>query len=232
METIEAAGMRIRVVRSARRKTLLLRIGSDGVPEILAPKYCPVSELVRVAEKHSEKLREYLASHAERESAKASFELQAGSKLRFLGREVILTERSGNLVGYDDECFFIPPGYTSEQKKAAVTQIYKLAAKNIITPKVIEYSVKMKLRPVSVKINSAKSHWASCSAKDTLNFAWYLVMARESAIDYVVVHELCHMKEFNHSERFWRLVSEQCPDYESEKLCLKELWESIQHEGW
>ena len=85
---------------------------------------------------------------------------------------------------------------------------------------------------MSVKINSAKSHWASCSAHDTLNFSWYLAMAEPGAIDYVVVHELCHMKEFNHSPRFWQSVAEYCPDYEAKKRYLKELWDGISRENW
>ena len=232
METIEVCGMEIRVIRSARRKTILLRIGADGMPEMLAPGFCKADELKSVALKHSDRLAEYLANHREREKARESFELRPGSELRFLGGKVILTEREGNLVGYDDSEFFIPPGYNKEQTKAAVIQIYKLAAKNIITPKVIEYAVRMRLSPMSVKINSAKSHWASCSAHDTLNFSWYLAMAEPGAVDYVVVHELCHMKEFNHSSRFWQSVAEYCPDYEAKKRYLKELWDGISRENW
>ena len=232
METIEVGGLRIRVVRSAKRKSVVMRVAADGVPEILAPCFCPVAELKEIALKHADKLSEYLERHRERESARAEFELRPGSELRFLGGKVTLTERPGDRAGYEDGIFFIPPGCSPKQAKAVVIQVYKLAAKNIITPRVSELAARMRLRPVSVKINSARSHWASCSARDTLNFSWYLAMARQSAIDYVILHELCHMFEFNHSERFWKLVGEQCPDYEREKVYLKELWESIQRENW
>ena len=232
METIEVGGLRIRVVRSAKRKSVVMRVAADGVPEMLAPRFCPAAELKEIALKHADKLNEYLERHRERESAKADFELRPGSELRFLGGRVTLTERPGDRAGYEDGIFFIPPGCSPEQAKAVVIRVYKLAAKNIITPKVAMIAGRMGLRPVSVKINSARSHWASCSARDTLNFSWFLAMARPSAIDYVVVHELCHMMEFNHSPRFWKLVGEQCPDYEREKLYLKELWELILHEDW
>lgn len=232
METIDLNGMNIRVIRSTRRKTILLRIGSDGIPEMIAPVCCKTDELEGVAVKHSDKLAEYLAHHYEREKERERFELIHGSQLRFLGKKVILAERDGDLAGYDDSKFFIPPGYSKEQTKAAVIQIYKLAAKNIITPRVTDYAAGMGLSPMSVKINSAKSHWASCSARNTLNFSWYLVMAEPRAIDYVVVHELCHMKEFNHSPRFWRAVAEFCPDYEEKKRYLRKLWDEIQRENW
>ena len=72
-----------------------------------------------------------------------------------------------------------------------------------------------------VAIRDQKSRWGSCSARGNLNFNWKLIMAPPEALDYVVVHELCHLIEFNHSPRFWRLVEGQMPAYESWKKWLK-----------
>ena len=66
-----------------------------------------------------------------------------------------------------------------------------------------------------------RSRWGSCSSKHNLNFNWKLILAPPQALDYVVVHELCHLHEFNHSPRFWRLVESQMPDYEAWKKWLK-----------
>ena len=231
-ESLVSRGIMIRIARSARRKTVLLRVGKDGVPEILSPVGVPVRELQRIADENSAKLCEFLENYREREAAKAEFTPDYGSRLRFLGRTVVVTAREGNTVGYDAENFYIPPGLPPERIRAAVVQIYKLAARNEITPRVVRFAAVMRLSPMSVKINEARSHWASCSARDTLNFAWFLIMAAPEAIDYVVIHELCHMIEFNHSERFWKIVGEYCPDYASKKEYLKELWQEILKEGW
>lgn len=64
-----------------------------------------------------------------------------------------------------------------------------------------------------VRIKSQKSCWGSCSRKGNLNFNYKLVFLAEHIADYVVVHELCHLKEFNHSRNFWRLVARAIPDY-------------------
>ncbi len=232
MEHISVDSLELRVIRSAKRRTVLLRIASDGVPEILCPRSFPTDELYTIAHKHSEKLYEYLEKHRERSEKRDSFSLEIGSELRFLGKSVRITERVGNLVGYDDKYFYVPPGLSPERLKKAVIQIYKLSARKHIALRVEYYASIMGLNPMSVKINSARSHWASCSAKDTLNFTWYLMMTDPETIDYVVIHELCHMKEFNHSPRFWQLVSQYCPDYAEKKRILKELWSEITQESW
>lgn len=226
-ETIISGGTQIRIVRSDRRKSVLLRVGKDGMAEILCPARFPMKELQRIADENSAKLSEFLARYNEREEVRRSFTLDYGSEVWFLGKKVVITAKEGNTVGYDDEKFYMPPGLSRERIKSAVIQIYKLAAKNEITPRVAKFAELMKLSPMSVKINAAKSHWASCSARNTLNFSYYLVMAESGAIDYVVIHELCHMIEFNHSPRFWKLVGSYCPDYLAKKEYLKNLW----HQG-
>jgi predicted metal-dependent hydrolase len=64
----------------------------------------------------------------------------------------------------------------------------------------------------SVSVRDQKTRWGSCSGKGNLSFSWKLIMLPERMADYVIVHELCHLKEFNHSPRFWELVSQAIPD--------------------
>ena len=72
-----------------------------------------------------------------------------------------------------------------------------------------------------VAVRDQRSRWGSCSSKHNLNFNWKLIMAPPQVLDYVVIHELCHLHEFNHSARFWRLVEDVMPDYEVWKKWLK-----------
>ena len=73
-----------------------------------------------------------------------------------------------------------------------------------------------------IKISNNKRSWGSCSSHGILSFNWRLVFAPHEVLYYVVVHEMCHLLEMNHSERFWSLVSNLCPDYKMHKLWLKE----------
>lgn len=86
--------------------------------------------------------------------------------------------------------------------------------------------------PQQVRITSAKTRWGSCSAKGGLNFSWRLLCAPPEAMDYVVVHELAHLIEFNHSSRFWAIVEGILPDYKARRQSLKEVQESLLRQGW
>ena len=73
-----------------------------------------------------------------------------------------------------------------------------------------------------ITIKDTKSRWGSCSYQGNLNFCWRLILAPEEVLDYIVVHELCHRLEMNHSARFWAEVKRVLPEYEKGKEWLKE----------
>ena len=95
-----------------------------------------------------------------------------------------------------------------------------------------DFAKRMDVTPTAIKINGAKTRWGSCSAKKSLNFSWRLIMADDDVIDYVVVHELAHIAEMNHSARFWALVEGALPDYQSRKAKLKALQQRLSIEDW
>jgi predicted metal-dependent hydrolase len=72
-----------------------------------------------------------------------------------------------------------------------------------------------------VRIADQRTRWGSCSARGTLSFSWRLVMAPSEVLDYVVVHELCHIRHLDHSRAFWQLVAEACPDHAQAKAWLR-----------
>jgi predicted metal-dependent hydrolase len=109
---------------------------------------------------------------------------------------------------------------------------YKRKANDIIPARVQYFAGIMSVTPTAVKINAAKTRWGSCSAKRSLNFSWRIAMAEDSEIDYVVVHELAHMKEMNHSARFWAIVENVLPDYNERRRRLWELQKRLNAEDW
>lgn len=89
-------------------------------------------------------------------------------------------------------------------------------------PKAVEYYGNlMGLKPTSIKITSAKGRFGSCSGKNGICFSYRLMMYEKEAIDYVVVHELAHIKHHNHSASFWKLVEKYMPDYKERRRLLK-----------
>ena len=97
----------------------------------------------------------------------------------------------------------------------------KARLKEIIAPILEHYSEKMGVSYDKFSINSAKSRLGSCSSKKTLNFSYRLMLYPYEAIEYVCVHELAHLREMNHSKKFWAIVEEYLPDYKARKKLLK-----------
>ena len=94
-------------------------------------------------------------------------------------------------------------------------------AKAAIPPRVKYFAGQMGVDYGRITVRCQTSRWGSCSAKGNLNFNWRLILAPEKCLEYVVIHELCHRREFNHSARFWDLVQRQMRDYQVWKDYLK-----------
>ncbi|MBQ8567162.1 MAG: M48 family metallopeptidase [Clostridia bacterium] len=107
------------------------------------------------------------------------------------------------------------------EPSAEELDILKAQAWEIIPKKVEKYAAIMGVFPEHVSINSAKTRFGSCSSKKRLNFSCRLMAYDERAIDYVVVHELAHLKHLNHSKSFWAYVEKFMPDYKERKKLLK-----------
>lgn len=94
-------------------------------------------------------------------------------------------------------------------------------AKQILPQKIAHYSKLMKLYPTAVKITGAKTRFGSCSERDSICFSYFLMQYPDEAIDYVIVHELAHIKHKNHSKEFYSLIEKYMPDYKKREQILK-----------
>lgn len=99
--------------------------------------------------------------------------------------------------------------------------------KKYILPRTEEFSKRFKLSYKNIRINRAQSRWGSCSIKKDLNFSCRLGLLPTECIDYVIIHELAHLKIMNHSKSFWTLVAEMMPDYKVREKQLKALSKTL-----
>lgn len=96
-------------------------------------------------------------------------------------------------------------------------QKYKEAAHNLITKKVAELNKQYQFNYGTISVRNQKTRWGSCSRKGNLNFNYRLLFLDEALVNYVVVHELCHLAQLNHSAKFWALVAQTIPDYKARR---------------
>ena len=145
---------------------------------------------------------------------------------RFIGEKADWIDKSVSKMRQRQE--------TQSQRKELSPQEVKLLvtrAKRIIPQRVRYYADTLGVTYGRITIRMQKSRWGSCSAKGNLNFNCLLMRTPETIIDYVVVHELCHLKEMNHSERFWAEVEKVLPDYKERRKWLKDHESEIMYDS-
>ena len=207
-----------------RRKTISLHIKEDGRIVVYAPYRATKWEVERfVKEKQSwivEKISE--KEKFTKESEKAFI---PGEKFLYLGEWYPLELEKANHKNVPLKLsfgkFLLDQSHAAKAKHL-FTQWYKREAKEKIAGRVNYFSNKHQLFPKGVKITSARYRWGSCSRENRLSFSWRIIMAPLSVIDYVLIHELVHIKEKNHSKSFWSYVESILPDYKGDRLWLKE----------
>ena len=215
----------------SNRKTIGLYVREDGI-EVRAPLKTQKAEIDRFVASNEKWLTNKLAVFSEQQKTRESFTLNYGDTIIYRNQEYVISAREGNRMGFDNTCFYMPENLNNEEIKYTCVDLYRRLAKRDLTKKVIYYSKIMGVVPTAVKISNAQTQWGSCSSKNSLNFSWRLIMADDDVIDYVVIHELAHIKELNHSDRFWAIVREMLPDYRERKERLKQLQRKLNNEDW
>jgi predicted metal-dependent hydrolase len=97
----------------------------------------------------------------------------------------------------------------------------RMSAHELVLERIAHFNAYYKFKVGSITIRDTRSRWGSCSRRGNLSFSYKLVHLSPEIVDYVVVHELCHLKEFNHSERFWQLVGKTIPQYKTIRRQLR-----------
>ena len=125
------------------------------------------------------------------------------SMIRFGGEAVKVTDHGADL------------------RPAIERHLWRLAAKEL-PPRVLEYTTLHQLPVRRISVRNQRSRWGSCSRRGTISLNWRLIQTPAFVRDYILIHEIMHLREMNHSSRFWREVERACPDYETAERWLKQ----------
>ena len=204
----------------------------DGIVEVRVPFVYSKSDIDEFIASRENWIAVNLAESKDQVAKRKSFIVTYGSEITYCGKLYTITEEQKGKSGFSGAAFYVPPGLTPEQIKQFCISAYKQCAEEVIIDRIADYAWQMLSFPHNVRINNAKARWGSCSKKKIVNFAWRLMMADDDAIDYVVVHELAHLKVFNHSAQFWSIVESYIPDYKECRKRLRALQDKLSCENW
>ncbi|MDI3537261.1 MAG: M48 family metallopeptidase [Eubacteriaceae bacterium] len=219
------------LVRS-KRKTIALKIREDRQLEVRAPEQMPLDEIESFVKKHQAWVDHHLQGMPRYQEKREPFRVAFGQSYLMMGKSYPLIAGDKSQTGFNGNGFYLYENLEEDQLKSEMVSLYRGLARNLLIKKIIDYGQLMGVFPKKLRINKARSRWGSCSSVGNVNFSWYLIMAEESAIDYVVVHELAHLLKMNHSKEFWAIVRTYCPDYEQAKEKLKALQKILAFQDW
>ena len=214
------------LIRSKRRtKTLSLQVKKDGTVTMLVPQRVSKREADNFFRQKEEWIRKQLTKMSERaDSPNTERKFVAGEKFLYHGEEYPLEmgaqgSKAGLVLSHGT--FILTPG-SSDGTRAIFVDWYRNTALRELAERMRHYSSRTGLIPKRITITDARTRYGSCSAANRLSFSWRIIMAPYSVMDYVILHELAHIKVKNHSPRFWDFLETICPGWKEERRWLRE----------
>jgi predicted metal-dependent hydrolase len=214
----------------SRRKSLAILIKPDGAIHVKAPHFVSQREIEGFILQKGNWVTKTIDRISQQEAASGR-NFDSGETLPFLGKNYRLTvhhaddqKRSNVCIkeGSAEIILNVNPNVAPKAKKAILEAWYRFQAREIIHEKADYFARLLGVSYSDIRIKDQKSLWGSCSAKGNLNFNWHIVMAPENVLDYLIIHELCHLRFMDHSVDFWQLVESMHPTYKTARKWLKD----------
>lgn len=206
----------VQIQRNIQARRLTLRLNrKTGQPTLTVPKKIALDRIMRFLDKHQHWIRDQITKHPQ------ALSLSEGVLIPFKGSTVplTLTDRPPRTAFLCDNKLVI--GGPKDMAPLRLESFLKDLARSEIRDAVKKYAHNLGRTPRSVSVRDTISRWGSCSARGTLNFSWRLIMAPEAVLQYVAAHEVAHLQEMNHSDRFWSLVTDLYGDWTEPRDWLK-----------
>ena len=219
--------MRVEVVRSIRRTAGLHIVGTDL--QVRVPEHLEDQRVAEILKRKRPWIRSKVAE-LKRVPPHRTKELVSGESFPYLGRNYRLKVQEGHQVGVCLSGGYlratIRPAEQREHQALRIQQYlenwYRSRALERLQDKTHRYAQQIGVLPAGISVRSFKSRWGSCDKKGEVVFNWNIIKAPHSIVDYVVIHELCHLIHPNHSKDFWQFVGRFDTDYLGHRQWLKE----------
>lgn len=210
----------LRFVRHLRARRYVLRVDRDGAARVTVPRSGSLTEARRFAERQTAWIERQLSRQASTAAAPRSW--GPDTTFYFRGERVTpaLTINDGRVeIRFADQTLFTAGADTN--LRAVVEAHLRALAGAELPPRVLEYAAVHQLIVRRVQVRAQRSRWGSCSRRGTISLNWRLIQTPPFVRDYIILHELMHLREMNHSARFWREVERACPYFDEAERWLK-----------
>lgn len=220
MHHVAGRALPLRVVENARAKRLTLRIDASGQSlRVTVPPGLRRGEVDRFLDRHRDWLELKLSRLPDRPL------LRAGVRMPLRGKPHLIVHVAGKrgTVAAGEEAgaptLFVYGEEAHLPRRLA--DFLKREAKKEIEPLVEKHSASVGRRAKAIRFRDTSSRWGSCTSEGSLSFSWRIMMAPPPVIDYLVAHEVAHLKEMNHGPKFWALCRQLCPRTDEARAWLK-----------
>ena len=218
---VGARAVRLRFVRHRRARRYVLRLCPDGAARVTIPRGGSDAEAKRFAQRNAGWLERQLLRRAAQPARPTFWPL--GTEILFRGERVRL-EADGDphsgRIRFASEVLCVPD-IAGDLRPAVEWHLRRLAASEL-PPRVAEFADLHHLAVRRVTVRNQRSRWGSCSRRGTVSLNWRLVQTPMFVRDYIILHELAHLKQMNHSARFWKEVERMCPEFEKAERWLRQ----------
>ncbi len=214
--------MEIDHIIRTKRKSIALIVEPDGRLVVRAPMRISDADIKHLVKQKERWIREKQKQVKDQSTQSKPKVYMDGEEFFYLGKSYqlkIIADLNPALVL--SRKFYLSRR-ALPKAESMFTEWYREQARSVISDRVKLYAARHGFKYRKIRITSARTRWGSCSSMGNLNFTWRLVMAPPEVIDYVVVHELAHLRFNNHSKNFWILVECIMPDYKQRLKWLKE----------
>ncbi|MCA1058898.1 M48 family metallopeptidase [Rossellomorea aquimaris] len=208
------------------RKSIGVYVDGYGNLEVHAPKGTQEESVFEFLEGHWDKIIQKSKEVKGRLNGPQIKSYQHGEPFLYLGKSFPIEvhhspEITQDYVTFNNEILNIQVKVIEDERiKQALKRFYYKQCKSIVEKSISSHQQHFKTKPRSVRISDSRTTWGTCDGRRQLTFNWKLAMSPLEVIDYVVVHEMCHMVHLNHDRSFWRLVGKIVPDYKEKERWL------------
>lgn len=210
-----------------KRTTVGITMDQYGNIEVLAPKGITNESVIQLLEDKWELIQQKSKEQKDRLLGPQKKVYEHGESFLYLGNTYPIRIYHDNNITKDhvvfeeDKLHIYVKQLDDEKIKQALKRFYYKQCKALVEKSISSYQSNYKVKPRSIRISDSKSTWGTCDSKLELTFNWRLAMAPLKVIEYVVVHEMCHMVHLNHDRSYWRLVGKIMPGYKEQEKWLE-----------